>query len=89
VVDIVAKTTEGIDNQAKDKRDLAINKTRIRNPRPFYEMDLLIRPYEHFHANWMYIIPHITKIFDLKNFYDAFCISERVDRIQIKKIDIR
>ena len=60
-VDIVAKTTEGLDNQTKSLKDLSIQQTRIRNPRPFYEMELLIKPYDQFHANWVFVIPMITK----------------------------
>jgi len=44
-------------------------------------MELLIKPYDEFHANWVHVIPIITKVFDLKDFYDAFCISESVRQI--------
>jgi len=44
-IDIVAKTTEGLDNQTKNTNLSTALSTRIRNPRPFYEVHHLIRPY--------------------------------------------
>jgi vacuolar protein sorting-associated protein 13A/C len=52
VVDIVAKTSEGLDNQTRSRVHALLAITRLRNPRPFYEHNSIIRPYNHFHANW-------------------------------------
>ena len=73
-IDIVAKTTEGLDNQTKSSSLLA--STRIRNPRPFYEIHHLIRPFNEMHANWQHAVPQVTKGVDLTTIYDIFEIME-------------
>jgi vacuolar protein sorting-associated protein 13A/C len=55
-IDIVAKTSEGIDNSTKTQVQLSIL-VRIRRPRPFYEEIQLIRPFSHLHANWLNVLP--------------------------------
>jgi vacuolar protein sorting-associated protein 13A/C len=52
VVDIVAKTSEGLDNQTKSQLHMMIASRRIRNPRPLYEYNYLLKEYNTFHANW-------------------------------------
>jgi hypothetical protein len=52
VVDIVAKTSEGLDNQTRSRIYALIASSRLRKPRPFYEHNFIIRPYNYFHANW-------------------------------------
>ena len=49
-------------------------------------MELLIKPYDQFHANWVHVIPIITKAFDLKHFFDVFCISESVRQINTHSV---
>ena len=48
--------------------------TRIRSPRPFYEADLLIRPYHQFEANWALLIPIFCTSIELKHLYEIFYI---------------
>jgi vacuolar protein sorting-associated protein 13A/C len=60
-IDIVAKTTEGLDNQTKNLKEIQAASTRIRNPRAFYENDLLLRQYVSLDANWRLTIPIFCK----------------------------
>lgn len=73
-IDIVAKTTEGLDNQAKSSG--LPTSGRIRNPRPFYEVHYLIRPYNQMHADWQHAVPQLAKSMDLSTIYDIFAIAE-------------
>jgi vacuolar protein sorting-associated protein 13A/C len=52
VVDIVAKTSEGLDNQTKSQIHMMIASRRIRNPRPLYEYNYILKEYNDLHANW-------------------------------------
>lgn len=54
LVDIVAKTSEGIDAHTRSRVHAILATTRLRNPRPFYEHNFIIRPYNAFHANWLH-----------------------------------
>jgi hypothetical protein len=49
-VDIVAKTSEGLDNQAQRSKKILIS-NKIRNTRIFYEDVNLIRNFQAFNAN--------------------------------------
>ena len=53
MVDIVAKTSEGLENSTKSQLHLMLAGRRIRNPRPLYEYNYLLKEYNAFHANWM------------------------------------
>ena len=54
-IDIIAKTSEGLDNQSKSSQRM--EGLRIRRPRPFYEVHNIIRPYNKFHAFWLAMAP--------------------------------
>ncbi len=55
-IDIIAKTSEGLDNQSKSTQQLEVA-TRMRRPRTFYEVQNIIRPYNEFHSFWITIVP--------------------------------
>jgi hypothetical protein len=74
-IDIVAKTSEGIDYQAKSSIQLSI-RVRMRSPRPFYESNALLRPYNALHANWLLCIPQLHKEVNLPTFFDLVCLPE-------------
>ena len=76
-VDILAKTSEGIDNQTKSNFQLSI-RVRIRNPRPFYESNFLLKPYNSLHANWLLCVPRLHKDLEVPTFYDLVCVPEEV-----------
>ncbi len=70
-VDIVAKTSEGLDNQAqRSKKNFIFNK--IRNTRIFYEDVNLIRNFQAFNANQIYSLKQIYKFIDFNNIYEIF-----------------
>lgn len=76
-IDIVAKTSEGIDNQTKTAAQLSI-KFRMREPRPFYICDhhYLIKAYVPLHANWLQTIPQVNKDLDVSAFYDLIEVED-------------
>ena len=71
-VDIVAKTSEGLENQTIDERRAMMVLTRIRKPRVFYETSSLIRPYNSFDSNWNYAASVAFNNFNFKFVYDFF-----------------
>jgi vacuolar protein sorting-associated protein 13A/C len=61
VMDVVTKTSHGINNATKTKEELERSwDARIRPPRPFYEAERLIRPYNKRHADLLRIVPKLT-----------------------------
>lgn len=81
MVDIFGKTSEGIENASKSSSQLK-HTTRIRRPRPFYEINNILRPYNDFHAFWMTILPQIQKNLQLQKLYDVFQIKEDLRLIE-------
>lgn len=52
-LDLVAKSTEGLNNQLKSQSDVNV---RIRRPRTFYGNYSIIKPYNNSHAFWISIL---------------------------------
>jgi len=82
-VDIVAKTTEGLDNQAKSSDQLTKASRKVRNPRPFYETSSIIRPYNHLHANWLAALPLLYDKIDVADVYELFRVPVQPKSISI------
>lgn len=55
---------------------------RVRNPRPFYEQNYLLKTYKPLHANWYHIIPQISKDIKLPTFYDLVCIPDEYTTVE-------
>ena len=61
VMDVVTKTSHGINNATKTNEELERSwDARIRPPRPFYEAERLIRPYDKRHAELLRIVPKLN-----------------------------
>jgi hypothetical protein len=86
-IDIIAKTSEGLDNQSRSQ---LAQSHRIRRPRPFYEIYSIIRPYNEFQAFWITMVPQIKDQLDISNLYDVFQIHEdsRYKKDQAATIDL-
>jgi len=80
-IDIIAKTSEGLDNQSKGQNQLDLVQ-RIRRPRPFYEVYNIIRPYNEFHSYWITMVPLLKPELDLSKLYDVFQIHEEIKIIK-------
>jgi len=74
-IDIIAKTSEGLDNQSKSTHHLELAH-RIRRPRPFYEVHSIIRPYNEFHSFWITMVPQVKAQLDVSHLYDVFQVDE-------------
>jgi len=74
-IDIIAKTSEGLDNQSKSTHQLELAH-RIRRPRPFYEVHSIIRPYNEFHSFWITMVPQVKAQLDVSHLYDVFQVDE-------------
>jgi vacuolar protein sorting-associated protein 13A/C len=85
-IDIIAKTSEGLDNQSKSLTQLKVAH-RIRRPRSFYEVDNIIRPYNEFHSFWVTMVPQLNDQLDISKLYDVFQIHEDVKLIEDDKRD--
>mmetsp|Transcript_21721 Transcript_21721/g.33484 ORF Transcript_21721/g.33484 Transcript_21721/m.33484 type:complete len:233 (+) Transcript_21721:12551-13249(+) len=48
--------------------------TRIRKPRPFYETNNVLRPYDYLHSNWYYTLPLAVKEVDVRWLYELFVL---------------
>mmetsp|Transcript_10931 Transcript_10931/g.16593 ORF Transcript_10931/g.16593 Transcript_10931/m.16593 type:complete len:316 (+) Transcript_10931:9275-10222(+) len=78
-IDIIAKTSEGLDNQSKAAHQMDVH--RIRRPRPFYEVHNRIRPYNRIHSFWLSIVPQKRESLDLSNLYDVIEVHEESKNI--------
>lgn len=81
LVDIVAKTSEGIDAHTRSRVHAILATTRLRNPRPFYEHNFIIRPYNALHANWIHrqVVQH--KEASYQNLHDVFYITDEPRKV--------
>ena len=85
-MDLISKTSEGIQNSSKSAEELASDE-RIRPPRPFYRKERIIMEYDNSHANLLSIVPklryrpaenpQLLQQVDCTFFYNAWIIEER------------
>ena len=57
-MDLVVKTSEGIENSTKSNEELKQDE-RIRQPRAFYDSDHTYKEYDIVHANILSILPRL------------------------------
>lgn len=76
-LDIISNTTEGFKNTQKTSLELEAEK-RLRNPRPFYSKENLIREYNEEHAGWIQwlkVVDATAAQIDLTCFMDVIQIA--------------
>lgn len=86
VIDIIAKTSEGLDNQSKSQLS-KFQTLRIRRPRPFYTAQNIIKPYNDFHSFWISMIAQYNDQLDMQRIYEIFLINEDVKSYHDQEID--
>lgn len=74
-IDIIAKTSEGLDNQSKNM-NAPRPAIRVRRPRSFYETSKIVRPYNEFHSFWVAMVPQLRGQLEVSTLYDVFQIHE-------------
>jgi hypothetical protein len=71
-------TSEGIKNNTKDDEELK-NDKRLRMPRPFYEIEKMIREYDDYHAFWLNLVPRLNRGINTEQFYEACLVDSKRD----------
>ena len=73
-LDFFSLASEGIKNTTKNDDELELDK-RLRQPRPFYELEQTIREYDEYHAFWINLIPRIRPDISVDFFFEV-CMLE-------------
>lgn len=82
-LDLVANSSMGLTNSLAGAADLC---QRIRRPRPFYEMDSIIKPYDAAHAFWITMLRANTQgEGDLAQVLEVFMVHEEEQSVAIRR----
>jgi vacuolar protein sorting-associated protein 13A/C len=79
-VDIVAKSSEGLENYANYSETTELGFVKIRESRIFYENVNLIQTYRVLDASWVSKLMDLYPHLDLRNIYLVHCIPEQFTR---------
>ena len=48
-------------------------------PRPFYEIEKMIREYDDYHAFWLNLVPRLNRGINTEQFYEACLVDSKRD----------